>query len=256
MIIDVNIHVSRWPFRRLPSDELPRLLDKLRQYGVVQAWAGSFDGLLHEDIDGVNRRLVDDCRRRGLGLLVPFGVVNPMLPDWKEDLRRCHEQYRMPGIRLYPNYHGYRLDDPAFAALLTAAEQRGLIVQLAVRMEDTRSHHPLMQVPDVDVKPLLDVLPRFRKLKFVLLNALRTVRGAMLGRLVERGNVFFDIAMQEGIVGVQKLLKAIPRDRVLFGSHFPFFVFESAILKLQESPLSDAERSAIKWHNAQGLLRH
>ena len=29
--IDVNVHVSRWPFRRLPLDETPALLKKLRE---------------------------------------------------------------------------------------------------------------------------------------------------------------------------------------------------------------------------------
>ena len=45
-MIDVNVNLSRWPGRRLPLDETPILLAKLRKAEVQQAWVGSFDGLL------------------------------------------------------------------------------------------------------------------------------------------------------------------------------------------------------------------
>ena len=154
MIIDVNANLSRWPFRRTPCDELPRLIEKYRKYGVQQAWVGSLDGLFHRDMGGVNLRLAEACRQERRVKLVPFGSVNPMLPDWQEDVRRCAEEYHMPGIRLHPNYHGYKLDEPVAAELLDLAAQRGLIVQLAVRMDDIRVQHPLMRIPDVDTKPL------------------------------------------------------------------------------------------------------
>ena len=79
MIIDVNVSLSRWPMRKLPCDELPKLVDKLRACGVTQAWAASFDGLLHKDVGSVNARLVAECRQGPPDLLQPFGTVNPML---------------------------------------------------------------------------------------------------------------------------------------------------------------------------------
>lgn len=254
MIIDVNVSLSRWPFRRLPHDELPRLVEKLGACGVTQAWVGSFDGLFHKDIAGVNARLVDDCNQCRPGLLRPFGSVNPTLPGWEEDLRRCHEEHRMPGIRLHPNYHGYRLDDPALAELLTQAERRGMIVQLAVRMEDPRVQHPLMRIPDIDVTPLPDLVAGRPKLRLVLLNALQTLRGEALDRLIGAGQVHIEISMLEGLNGISRLLTGQPVDRILFGSHFPFFILESALFKLHESALNPAQMDAITHKNAERLM--
>jgi predicted TIM-barrel fold metal-dependent hydrolase len=255
MIIDVNANLDRWPLRRTPCDELPRLVETFRKHGVEQAWVGSLDGLLHRDLGGVNRRLVAACRSERRVELVPFGSVNPLLPDWQEDLRRAAEDYRMPGIRLHPNYHGYRLDDPVFARLLDLAAERGLIVQLVVRMDDARTQHPLLRVPDVDTKPLAELVKARPRLRLVLLNALGTVRGQELGQLAAAGRVWFDIATKEGVGGVAELLRAVSPARVLFGSHLPLFPLESAVLKMQEAGLDDSRRQAVEQENARRLLQ-
>ncbi len=252
MIVDVNVNLSRWPFRRTPCDRLPRLLERLVASDVREAWAGSLDGLFHRDIGGVNASLAAECA--GDRRLIPFGSVNPMLPDWKEDVRRCHEDYHMPGIRLHPNYHGYTLEDPVLGELLGEAERRGLVVQLAARMDDDRVQHPLMRVPDVDLRPLQHVVTEHSKLPLVLLNAMRSVRAADAARLAATGTVYFEISMLEGVGGIGELLDTLPADRLLFGSHLPLFNIESALLKLRESPLSEALLAAVTHENAGRLL--
>lgn len=224
-IIDTNVYLSRWPFRRLPGDEPAVLARKLKSVGISEAWVGSFDALLHRDIGGVNLRTADECKRHK-GLLVPVGAVNPMLPDWREDVRRCHEVYAMPAIRLHPNYHGYTLDQPRFREVLDAALRRGLIVQLVVQMEDERTQHPRLQVPPVALAPLAQLVRSTPGLKLQLLNHARLTEPLPDVRL--------DFAMVEGVYGLKRLLDA-GESRVLFGSYYPFFPIESALGKVKES---------------------
>jgi uncharacterized protein len=250
-IVDTNVYLSRWPFRRLKLDETPELVAKLRGHEVIQAWVGSFDGLLHKDIAGVNTRLAEECRRHGSGFLLPFGTVNPMLPDWREDLRRCHEEHKMPGIRLHPNYHGYKLDSPLFLELLRDATARHLIVQMAVLMEDRRTQHPLVLVPRIELEPLPRVIQQVPGLRLQLLNCFQALRGELLLKTMSAGEVRFEIAMLEGVGGVTNLIGQIPPSRVMFGSYSPFFIFDAALLKLKESPLSEEHARVISSANAE-----
>jgi predicted TIM-barrel fold metal-dependent hydrolase len=255
VIIDTNVNLSRWPFRRLAGDETPDLVARLRKQNVVQAWAGSFDGILHKDIGGVNARLAADCRTYGTNFLVPFGSINLKLPGWQEDVGRCHEGYKMPGIRLHPNYHGYNLTDPVFAELLHLAAARRLIVQLVLSMEDIRTQHPLMRVPPVDVSALPRLVEREPTARLMLLNWAPSLKGQQLKPLVDSGMVCFDISMVEGIEGVTRLLERVSPERVLFGSHYPFFLFEAALLKMKESGLPEDQQKAVFEGNARRMLQ-
>ena len=254
MIVDTNVYLSRWPFRRLQGDEPEALVAKLRQRNVVQAWVGSFDGVLHRDIAGVNTRLAQACRDFGQGILIPFGSINPKLPDWQEDVRRCQEEHHMPGIRLHPNYHGYTLDDPVFAELLKLATTRRLIVQLALCIEDARTQHPLMRVPPVDITPLPNVVKSTPGLRLELLNCTSNIDREQYEAALGAGDVYTETSMVEGVAGIARYVRSVPQARVLFGSYYPFFDFESALLKMQESGLDEASQKAICEDNARRLI--
>lgn len=254
MLTDVNVDLFRWPTRRVRFDDSLELAEKLHSHGVDQAWAGSYEGLLHKDLAGVNARLAKACHESNNGLLIPFGSVNPVFPDWIDELRRCHEEHQMPGIRLHPNYHGYALDNPDLARLLSMAAERGLTVQLAIQMEDERMMHPQLRVEPVDTTPLPKLVKHTPKLRLIVLNALRHLRTEKLTRLVDSGEVYLEIATLEGIGGIGKLLSQVPISRLLFGSHAPLFYIESALFKLHETPLTDGQLHSITRANARRLI--
>lgn len=258
-IIDTNVHLFDWPFRTLKYRYTTDLVAKLRKHRVAQAWAGTFEAVLHKNLDAANARLAEECRARGEGLLLPFGSANPTWPDWEEDLRRCHEVYRMPGVRLYPNYHGYRLDAPEVVQLLRRATERGLVVQIAIELEDERVHHPVTTVPPVNAAPLIDALKSVPDARVQLLNPLTAVRNS---NLIRETAVIFDIANLEGTGAIGRLMdgkhvsirSTIPASRLVFGSHAPYAPCEAALLRLFESPLERDQLVAIMRENAGRLL--
>lgn len=252
-LIDVNVHLSHWPFRSLAGEDTPALVAKMKARGVRQVWAGNFDALLHRDMGAVNRRTFDECVQHGAGLLLPVGSVHPRLPDWREDLRRCAEDYGMKVVRLYPGHHSYTLDEPVFAELLALAASLKLLVQIVAQLEDQRTQHPLVQVAPVNLKPLTSAIQAISgpAPRVMVLNASATLVLASL-RGAER--VWLDVAMIEGVGGVENLLKNWPGERVCLGSHAPFFYWESARMKLQESGLTGQALDAVAHQNATQAL--
>ena len=146
------------------------------------------------------------------------------------------------------------MKNTVFAELLHIAAQRRLIVQLVVSMEDTRTQHPLLRVAPVDVSALPGLVKSEPAVRLVLLNWAPALRGQRLQPLADAGAVYFDISTVEGIEGIARLVERLSPERVLFGSNFPLFYFESALLKVEESGLPEDRKTRILEGNARRIL--
>ena len=79
---------------------------------------------------------------------------------------------------------------------------------------------------------------------------------------MSKTNTFMDISRLEGNGAVGRMIGAItglpsarvPVERIVFGSHAPYFPVETALLKLIESPLDAPQLQAIMQGNARRLL--
>src|SRR5213592_3905357 len=261
-IIDTNVNLFSWPFRALKYCDTKALVAKLRKHRVVEAWAGSFEALLSKDMNGVNTRLADECRAQGPGFLIPFGSVNLAWPDWEEDVRRCHEVHKMAGLRIYPGYQPFDLDHPAMESLVKMTAERGLVLQVVFGMEDPRVHHPIINVGPVTFGPLLRAVEGTPDAKVELLHFSGSSPGADLAQFMRETNTFIDISRLEGNGAIGRMIGSItglpsaraPVDRIVFGSHAPYFPVETAILKLIESPLDVQQLQAIMQGSARRLL--
>ena len=261
-IIDTNVNLFSWPFRALKYRDTRALVTKLKKHRVSEAWAGSFEALLSKDMSGVNARLAAECLEYGPRFLIPFGSVNLAWPDWQEDVRRCHENHKMPGIRIYPGYQPFDLDHPGMESLVKMTSERGMILQVVFGMEDPRVHHPIINVGPVTFGPLVKVVKGMPNAKVELLHYPGSSQGEDLSQFMSNTNTVMDISRLEGNGAVGRMIGTVqglpsalvPVDRIVFGSHAPYFPVETAILKLIESPLEVQQLQAIMHGNARRLL--
>ena len=251
-LIDTNVWLGRWPIRDLPLAEQPAALAaKLKANGVTSAWACSLDAVLHKDIHAVNQKLAETCH--AFPLFEPFGAVNLSLPKWDADIAFC-AALKMRGIRLLPAYHGYGLDDPRVVEALKAATELKLPVQITFLMEDVRTQNPLLTVKQPDLAALLPSLQAAPGARIMLLSWLQGMSGLPVLRQFKDTSAIFDIALLEGIAGIEAALTELPLEKLCFGSYAPVFYHEAAKLKLQESELTAAQMTAITHGNALRFL--
>lgn len=254
MITDVNVAVGAYPFRHHPDADPARMAAFLKGKGVTRAWAGSMDALLHRDVRGVNDRLAAACALQGGGVLLPFGSVNPKLPGWEADLQRCADVHKMRGIRIHPDFHNYTLADPALPPLLAACAKLKLVVVVVGRMEEERVQHPVFHVPPTEFARLPELVRPLPDLKLVVANWRMDPMTDAFAALARLPNVWFEIAMIEGVGRTARLVERVGIERVLFGSHAPVFVWDSAALKLREAALRDEDAAKVRAANAAGLV--
>ncbi|MCY2965132.1 MAG: amidohydrolase family protein [Planctomycetota bacterium] len=258
MITDTSVFLGAWPFRFLPWEGTRAIQTRLSRNKITVAWVSLFEGIFHKDLAAVNQRLARECAVANEGnagtRLIPFGVINPKSPDWREDLRRCVELHAMPGVRLFPGAHGYPLDDPELAALLKAVADRNLFAQVVMKIEDERTQHPLVKLSAVELTALPGLVAKIPTLKLQILNMQAGVPDEIVLPLARSGRVWFDFAMVEGVAGVARFAERVGTGQLLFGSYFPLFYAESALLKLVEADLPETDLQAIHFTQANGLV--
>lgn len=253
MIIDCNANLGNWPFRRTTYNDPASLLERLGRVGIERAWVTLLDAVMYKNVHAGNAPLAEMVA--DFPALLPVATINPIWPAWEKDLAECAGPLGFRGVRVNPNYHGWALGDAVFGELLTAAGELGMFVEIAVRMTDERHHHPLVMVPPVNLAPLPAAAASHPSVSVVVANVKNGEAAALAHSGELPGNVYFEMSHIESINGVKTTADAVGIERVLFGTHAPYYYPEAAHLKVfTESELSEAEIAAISHENAERMV--
>lgn len=257
MIIDTNAYLGPFAFRRLRHNSAEALLRLMDEKGIDKAMVSSASAITYRNAQSGNEEVAEAAAPHR-DRLIPFAVVNPFYAGWQDDLKICHEQFGMKGLRLYPKWHNYALSDGCCLELIQQATERGMVVSIPMRVEDYRQRSWLVDVPDVPLSEIVTLVQACPQVRFILLNG-AGYTGSPLGK-EENGlpaNYMIEISRLSALLAneIGTLVSRLGADRVVFGSGMPFKYPDPALLKLEVLDVPAEVREAIQSGNAARLLR-
>jgi hypothetical protein len=257
MIVDVNAYLGPFAFRRLRHNTAAALLALMDSKGIDEAVVSSAGAITYRNAQAGNEELAEEVRGRG-DRLIPFAVINPFYAGWQDDLKICHEQFGMAGLRLYPKWHNYQLSSACCRELVEAATERGMVVSIPIRVEDNRDRSWLLNVPDVPLEEIVELVKAHPKTRFILLNGIGYTGSALEHK--NNGlaaNYAIELSRLSAVLAneIGQLITNLGAERVMFGTGMPFNYPDPALVKLEVLDASEADKEKIRSQNAMTWLR-
>jgi predicted TIM-barrel fold metal-dependent hydrolase len=256
MMIDVNAYLGHFAFRRLRHNTADSLLALMDAKKIDKAVVSSAAAITYRNAQAGNEEVAEETKGHR-DRLIPFGVLNPFYAGWQDDLKICHEEFGMTGLRLYPKWHNYSLSSPCCKELVTAATERGMVISIPIRVEDNRERSWLLNIPDVPLDEIVELVKAHPKARFLLLSGADYVRSP-LGRKNNGlpSNYAIELSRLSAVLAneIGQLIANLGPDRVMFGTGMPFNYPDPALVKLEVLDATEPDREKIRSQNAASWL--
>lgn len=260
MLIDINAYTGHWPFKRLQKNNCEGILERMKEYGTDISVITNLNGVFYKNTQSANEELYEEVRskRAYKDRFLPFGIINPIYAGWKDDFKTCVKDFGMKGIRVFPNYHDYTINDPNLLDLVKMARDHDVAVALTMRIVDSRQRSWMDLATEWALKDYVPLLRAVPDARYMMLN-LST--GLALSEedeaTVKNGNVLFDTSGRH-IVHFANVFRRFGKNRFAFGSHFPVLDYYTGLLRiesLREEEADEADRELFRHRNAQQFLQ-
>lgn len=255
MMIDCNMFIGHWAFRRLRKNDVGGVLGMMDQFGLDRACVASADAILYKDCHAGNEKLFEETRGHEDRFWL-YATLNPAYPGWERDLTQCVDM-GFRAVRLYPRYHGYKLDGREAALIIEAASEANLPISIPCRIEDNRQRHWMDTPEDVDPHEVLALAEAHHKAAFILTECLLPWSAESdVWRRLRSVNFYVEMSRMTSVLGknLQIAIENLGADRVLFGTGFPFKTPSPAFLKLHVLNAGTEVKARIGGKNAASLF--
>jgi len=259
MLIDINAYVGHWPFKQLKYNTCDALLQRMNQFGVDISVISNLNGIFYKNTQRANEELHHEIKsnRRFRNRFLTFAVINPIYAGWKDDLATCVEKFGMIGVRLYPKYHDYSLNDPQCIELVKAARDRGLPIALSLRMVDARQRSWIDIEHEWELKDIIPLIREVPDARYIILNVANNTKLSDEELTdIRRTTIVLDTSGR-ALTNLGEMLEKFGKEKFAFGSHTPILDYLTGLLRieaLREQEADDSTKDLMKSGNAREIL--
>lgn len=228
------------------------MLDYLDEQGVEYAVALAETNPLTTGISP-NERVVEFCRASDR--LIPFANINPYVTaDLVSELRHCVNDLGCRGLKLYPTYQYFYVNDARLYPLYDEAQRLGVPIMVHTGSSVFRG----ARLKYGDPLHLDDVVVDFPELTIIMAHS---GRGFWYDAAFFLAQLHRNVYMEITGLPPLKLPAYFPNlernaDKIIFGSDWPAVTdIKGNIAAIRSLPLSEESKAKILGGNAARLLR-
>lgn len=245
MLIDTNVNLGPWPFTPIPDRTGPELVAHLAASGIRRAFVSHLRAVFLPEPMPANELLFAAVRRTPT--LLPVPVINLALANWREQLELCRAAAPIRAVKIFPNFHNYRLGARRLDDFMAALAAARLKLLLNVRLEDERHKYFALRMKGVPVADLSAFLARFPKHHVLLTGAYKPEVEKLAA---SHANFSADLAFCETYKTLEAMLPKVPARQLMLGTCTPLLSTRGEVDKLRCALIPARAKALIGVENA------
>lgn len=257
-LFDANIFCGNYPFRPLPGGTPQSLIRFLRESEIPRCIATPFESIFYrQPWEGLQPWLdAPELAIPGTPDVKFWLVVNPLMPRWQDDVAKAAEHPGVAGLRLWPRYHGYTLDEPAVDEVTELAAKYGLPVNLSARLLDDRLHpKPLWCGEPLAMDDVTALIQRSPGTRWLLSMFAMAELKQCAEAVAAHPAAYVDIGCAKPFEFWEDHIRATaPAHRAVLGTGAPLYYHLGTRISLQRTNFSDDEKTGFFYANLETAL--